>query len=215
MVKNKKYIRVLFIIGVIVAFISMIGAIILKSNEPIKIDTNNATNNPKIILEENNNRSPSNDNNSSSSSTKKKHTLNTVKKYDGNNIILSNNKIINTKDKVFFGDKEIKPNSQISQGKLNTGEEYIVIYNGIKVIEKMRTDVKEKIYIYTAKITDVADSKLKLDNNTELAVDINCTIQKVSNNSIMEYSKAYYNLSDHIGELMLYKNKIINIVIYD
>lgn len=71
MVKNKKYIRVLFIIGIIVAFISMIGAIILKSNEPIKIDTNNTTNNPKIILEENNNRSPSNDNNSSSSSTKK------------------------------------------------------------------------------------------------------------------------------------------------
>ncbi|NFM30492.1 hypothetical protein FDC02_04110 [Clostridium botulinum] len=215
MVKNKKYIRVLFIIGIIVAFISMIGAIILKSNEPIKIDTNNTTNNPKIVLEENNNRSPSNDNNSSSSSPKKKHTLNTVKKYDSNNIILSNNKIINTKDKVFFGDKEIKPNSQIFQGKLNTGEEYIVIYNGIKVIEKMRTDVKEKIYIYTAKIMDVADSKLKLDNNTELAVDINCTIQKVSNNSIMEYSKAYHNLSDHIGELMLYKNKIINIVIYD
>ncbi len=49
MVKNKKYIRVLFIIGIIVAFISMIGAIILKSNEPIKIDTNNTTNNPKII----------------------------------------------------------------------------------------------------------------------------------------------------------------------
>ncbi len=189
MVKNKKYIRVLFIIGIIVAFISMIGAIILKSNEPIKIDTNNTNNNPKIILEENSNRSPSNDNNSSSSSTKKKHTLNIVKKYDGNNIILANNKIINTKDKVFFGDKEIKPNSQISEGKLNTGEEYIVIYNGIKVIEKMRTDVKEKIYIYTAKITDVADCKLKLDNNTELTVDINCTIQKVSNNSIMNTQK--------------------------
>ncbi len=149
MVKNKKYIRALFIIGIIVAFISMIGAIYIEIYEPIKIDTNNTTNNPKIILEENSNRSPYNDNNSSSSSTKKKHTLNIVKKYDGNNIILSNNKIVNTKDKVFFGDKEIKPNGQISQGKLNTGEEYIVIYNGIKVIEKMRTDIKEKnIYIY-------------------------------------------------------------------